>query len=125
MLVGFAAAVLCAFAAGWSVNGWRLEATRQTEIARALKAGQVAVARHDADSKIILEDYREKLAALAARPPKRVLFCPTSGLPATAGGAPGAGSAAASEHDYGPDLREARDYLLKYNALIESVRPKP
>jgi len=115
------AAALVFGASGWlGYDLGRAAGDRQT--LKMMKAGEAAVAKRDLLIKTTLEKAREDLAAVSARPPKRVYFCPVTRLPKTPGGAAGAGAGVADQHDYGPDLRAARDALLRCNALIEVVK---
>ena len=117
-------AVVVALALG--AFGWlgydlgRAAGDRQT--LKMMRAGEAAVAARDLLVRTTLEKAREDLAAVSARPPKRVYFCPVGGLPKAPGGVVGAGAEVADQYDYGPDLRAARDALVRCNALIEVVR---
>jgi hypothetical protein len=124
-LAAYAGIVLAVFAAGWFSNGWRLESQRQAEQIAQDAANRKALAERDAEIQRVLGEYREKIAAVSNRRPKRVFCGPTEPLPGAAGGAPGASPAELDRHDYGPDLRAARDALIRCNTLINTVRSQP
>jgi len=84
------------------------------------EAAQAVVRKRDLLIASNLEMYREEIAAVSARKPKRVYLCPS--VPEAAGGTAGAGAPEPDRHDYGPDLRAARDALIRYNALIGVVK---
>ena len=84
------------------------------------EAAQAVVRKRDLLIASNLEIYREEIAAVSARKPKRVYLCPS--VPEAPGGAAGAGPTDVDRHDYGPDLRAARDALIRCNALIGVVK---
>lgn len=103
--------------------GYQLgRASGDRDVRKMLEAGQAVIQKRDALIAHNLEVYREDLAALSARKPKRVFLCPSGGVPETPGGTDGADPAGTDRRDYGPLLREARDALVRCNALIETVR---
>lgn len=92
------------------------------KLVKMYEAGQKAVQRRDEAIQHNLEIYREDLAAVAARKPKRVFLCPNADVPQGAGGTGGADPAGADSRDYGPLLREAREALIRCQTLIEVVK---
>ena len=115
------AVALASGASGWlGYDLGRARGDRQT--LKMMRAGAAAVAARDLLIKTTLEKAREDLAAANARPPKRVYCRAVVGLPKAPGGAAGAGAGVADQHDYGVDLRAARDALIRCNALIEVVK---
>ena len=114
-----AAILSLAFAAGWFGNGWRLNAKHGAEMRKMLDAGAEVVRKRDAATKPTLEKYRADLLALAGRKPRSVYRDPPGCVPETASGADGAGPSVSDRRDYGPELRIARDALIRYNALIK------
>jgi hypothetical protein len=120
--LSLAVAVALVFgASGWlGYDLGRAAGDRQT--LKMMRAGEAAVAARDLLIKTTLEKAREDLAAANARPPKRVYCRTLGGLPKASGGAAGAGAAVADQHDYGPDLRAARDALIRCNTLIGVVK---
>lgn len=78
-----------------------------------------------------LEDYRESIAAANARRPKRVFCTSPDDLPQAASGTADSAPAGSDRQpdgtdlggkDYGPDLREARDDLIRCRTLIGVVK---
>ena len=117
------AAALAVVSAASGGIGYRLgKSAGDREVLKMLKAGQAVVAKRDEAIKVNLEKAREDLAAANARRPKRVFLCPDDDLPKAPGGAPGAGATVVNRHDYGYDLRAARDALIRCNALIGVVK---
>jgi hypothetical protein len=122
-----AAAILSlAFAAGWSVNGWRLGSKVErlknehaTELRKMQDAGAEVVRKRDAATKPILEKYRADLLAANSRKPRSVYRDPPDCLSETASGTDGPGAPVSDRRDYGFELRAARDALIRCNALIE------
>lgn len=114
-----AAVVLSAFAAGWLANGWRLNSAHATELRKMYESGLQAYQSRDERAKDELAKLRQELGSRAARPIRRVYLCPD--VPGAASGAAGAGETGSDSLprlDAGPILGEARDSLLKCNALI-------
>jgi len=121
-LVLAVAAALVLGACWW--NGYSNGKQSGAELVRKMQyQGQKAVAKREVQAKAALEKYVEDIAAANSRPVKRVYFCPPApSVPKTTGGAPSASPTDVDRHDYGPDLREARDALIRYNALIGAVK---
>ena len=92
------------------------------EVKKMCMAGMKVLAERDRRISENLETYREDIAAVSSRPPKRVFFCPPGDLPQTPGRTAGSGATVIDRHDYGPDLRKARDALIRCNTLIGIVR---
>lgn len=106
-----------------SFVGYRLgKAAGDALVLKMLKAGQEVVAKRDAAILTNLEDYREKLAVLNARPPKRVFLGAECDLPPTPSGIAGPDPGVSDNRDYGPALRTALAALIRCNALIEVVK---
>ncbi len=129
-IAAIAGVVLCAFAAGWSVNGLRCETARlrvQMEADQRVLAGWAAARKvHES----ALEGYRNDLATVANRPPQPVIVrSPAPAVPASATGAGGTGPSGGrgayseTERDIGPDIAACRDELYRLKALIHAVRP--
>jgi len=117
LIPAIVAAALFVGAASSSV-GYRLgRAAGDREVAKMLRAGAEVVRKREQVIAHNLEIYREELAALRDRPPKRVLYCPSGGVSQTPGGTAGAGPGAADPVDLGPLLREALDELIRCNTL--------
>lgn len=119
--------VICLAVAGLVVlgavyNKGRIDGTAAGDrrTLRMYEAAQAVVRKRDLLIASNLEIYREEIAAVSARKPKRVYLCPS--VPEAPGGAAGASPADLDRHDYGPDLRAARDALIRCNALIGIVQ---
>jgi hypothetical protein len=109
-----------------SVAGYKLgRAAGDREVAKMYQAGAAVVAKRNELIQKNLESYREELLSVSNRRPKRVLFCPPSKLSPSTGGADGAGAGGVDQHNYEPDLRAARDALIRCNALIHSLGGDP
>lgn len=120
-----------AFAGGWFVNGWRLgskiermKAEHVTEMQQMIDAGAEAERKRNEEAKQIVEKYRADLLAANRRKPRSVYRDPPGCVPATADGTDGADTATRDRRDYGPELRQARDALIRCNALIEAINGK-
>lgn len=119
-LAAIAGVVLAVFAAGWFSNGWRIHSQQQAQQIAQDAANRQALAARDAEIKTVLEDYREKIAALGARRPlPRVRCTSPDSVPVAAGGAPGEGAPELDRRDDGPLLRACTARLLQLNALID------
>lgn len=122
--LAIAAAILSlAFAAGWSVNGWRMSAT--VERLKAENAERIAKGWQTAEkvNRNAVEKYAEDLAAVRGRPPVVVRVCP--GVPGASGGtgqpAPGVGDPGLGE-DIGPTLSACLTELYRYRALSRAIQ---
>ena len=127
-LVIAAAILSLAFAAGWSVNGWRLG--RQMAELRQENAERIAKGWETADkvNRDAMEKYATDLASIRGRPPVVVRVCPgVPNLPGTASGtgssAPGVADTGAGE-DIGPTLSACLTELYRYRALSHAVQPQ-
>ena len=122
-LVIAAAVLSLAFAAGWYVNGLRLNG--KLERLRAENAERIANGWQTAEkvNRNAVDKYAHDLAAVRGRPPVVVRVCP--GVPGTPGRvgqpAPGVGDTGAGE-DIGPTLTACLTELYRYRALSESLR---
>lgn len=116
LAAGLALALGVSGFAGYKIG----KASGNEMIAKIYKAGQDARVKADAKTKKDLEKYREDLANVSARKLKRVYCRSTSELhPTPARRTSGASAIVPDNHDYGPDLRAARDALIRCQALIE------
>jgi hypothetical protein len=118
VLGGVIAVSLASGATGYKLG----RASGDKDVRAMLEAGQKALADRDRKIATNLELYREDIAAVSARKPKRVFFCPPGRVPEAASGVAGAGAAGVDQHNYEPDLRAARDALIRCNALIGVVK---
>lgn len=117
------AGVALAVTAASSSVGYKLgRAAGDREVAKMYRAGIEVVRKRDESIARNLEVYREELADLRNRPPKRVLYCPAARLPTTPGGTDDAGPGSADPVDLGPLLREALDELVRCNALRATLK---
>ena len=122
VLIALAATVAVASGASGSI-GYKLgRASGDKDVRAMLEAGQKVLALRDKQIKVNLRMYREDIAAVSRRHPKRVFFCPPGDVSETPGGTAGAGGSDGDRFDYGPHLRAARDALIRCNALIEVVK---
>lgn len=117
-LAGAVAVSLASGAAGYKLG----RAAGDRDVRKMLEAGQQALVKRDKQIEGNLNEYRETLAAVSARRPKRVFICPPDNLSPSSGGTTGAGAAEPDRHNYEPDLRAARDALIRCNTLIEVVK---
>jgi len=131
VLIALAATVAVASGASGSI-GYKLgRASGDKDVRAMLEAGQKVLALRDKQIKVNLRMYREDIATANRRKPSSVYCGPNNGVPETPGGTAGAGAAESNRrtdgtdlgsHDYGPELRAARDALMMCNALIEVVK---
>ena len=114
------------------VTGYKLGKSDGNKLVlKMMNAGTEALAKRDKQIKVNLRMYREDIATANRRKPSSVYCGPNNGVPETPGGTAGAGAAESNRrtdgtdlgsHDYGPELRAARDALMMCNALIEVVK---
>lgn len=122
--LAIAAAILSlAFAAGWSVNGWRKDkqvAELKREAAERIAKGWQTAEKVNRNA---VEKYAQDLAAVRGRPPVVVRVCP--GVPGASGGtgqpAPGVGDTGVGE-DIGPTLSACLTELYRYRALSHALQ---
>ena len=119
-LAAFLAVVLGVAVYGSYRTGYKVgKADGDRQVKAMLDAGAAVVRKHDEAIKPTLEKYRADLLGLAGRKPRRVYLDSPGWVPEAASGTDGAGSSVSDRRDYGPELRAARDALIRYNALIE------
>ena len=119
-LAAFLAVVLGVAVYGSYRTGYKVgKADGDRQVKAMLDAGTAVVRKHDEAIKPTLEKYRADLLALAGRKPRSVYRDPPDCVSEATSGTDGAGSSVSDRRDYGPELRAARDALIRYNALIE------
>ena len=119
-LAAFLAVVLGVAVYGSYRTGYKVgRADGDRQVKAMLDAGAAVVRKHDEAIKPTLEKYRADLLALAGRKPRSVYRDSPGCVPEAASGTDGAGSSVSDRRDYGPELRAARDALIRYNALIK------
>jgi len=122
VLIALAATVAVASGASGSI-GYKLgRASGDRDVRAMLEAGQKVLAQRDLQIAVNMRMYREDIAAVSARRPKRVFCGPAGDVPETPGGIADGDPAVVDRHDYGPDLRAARDALIRCRSLIAIVR---
>lgn len=99
----------------------KLKNEHATELRKMQDAGAEVVRKRDAATKPILEKYRADLLAANSRKPRSVYRDPPDCLSETASGTDGPGASVSDRRDYGPELRAARDALIRCNALIGAI----
>lgn len=99
----------------------KLKNEHATELRKMQDAGAEVVRKRDAATKPILEKYRADLLAANSRKPRSVYRDPPDCLSEAASGTDGPGASVSDRRDYGPELRAARDALIRCNALIGAI----